>query len=442
MSKLLVEVCEITNVEPHPGADRLAIATVKGWKVVIKKNENNEAEFNIGDKCIYFPPNCVMPKELYDDRLKVGKYLKEVGKNSSKNLDDKRIAATRLRGIPSFGLIVKIDPNFGDDINWEIGTNLNDYFKVYKYEPPLEACDGDAERPNNIFYQYTSIENFQNYQNAIEDGTEVVFTEKIHGKNFRVGLVIDENDSGEMKWEFMAGSHSVRRRELVSIIKRSKLNYFMKEKGLNDIPKIGDIILNAEKNEFWKVNNFVKTDKDGVEEEQIIFVKCSSSGDEIYGKSDYWEPLNDNMKNMLTYIRDNIDFKENKNSIIVYGEIFGNVQDMKYGLYNTRTFRIFDIAINNKYLDYDLFKELANKFDIPIVPLLYRGPFSKLKLEEFTSGPTTLCSPEEAGKFKGREGVVVKPTTEVHYSNIVKDRLILKSISADYLDRANGTEFH
>ena len=32
MSKLIVEVCAVDKVEPHENADKLAVATIKGWK--------------------------------------------------------------------------------------------------------------------------------------------------------------------------------------------------------------------------------------------------------------------------------------------------------------------------------------------------------------------------------------------------------------------------
>lgn len=32
MSSLIVEVCRVEEVRPHPNADRMAIARVKGWK--------------------------------------------------------------------------------------------------------------------------------------------------------------------------------------------------------------------------------------------------------------------------------------------------------------------------------------------------------------------------------------------------------------------------
>jgi hypothetical protein len=39
---------QIKEVRPHPNADALELATIKGWQVCIKKNE-----FKAGDLCIY-----------------------------------------------------------------------------------------------------------------------------------------------------------------------------------------------------------------------------------------------------------------------------------------------------------------------------------------------------------------------------------------------------
>jgi hypothetical protein len=60
----------------------------------------------------------------------------------------------------------------------------------------------------------------------------------------------------------------------------------------------------------------------------------------------------------------------------------------------------------------------------------------------YTSGPTTICKPEDAGKFKGREGLVISPVKEVYFCPNIRGRKILKSVSVDYLTRKNGTEFH
>jgi hypothetical protein len=70
MSRLIVEVCEIAQVLPHPNGDNLEMAVVKGWHCVIKKGS-----FRPGDRCVYFPLDSILPRTL-SDRIGVAKYLK------------------------------------------------------------------------------------------------------------------------------------------------------------------------------------------------------------------------------------------------------------------------------------------------------------------------------------------------------------------------------
>ena len=190
MSELIVEVCEVLNVEPHPNADRMSVATIKGWKTCIRKDpETGISEFKVGDKCIYFPPDAVLPAKLANaptdpipGRLNVRNYCKELPKNEDGTRPDGcRVAAARLRGFPSYGFITAINPEFGDDPNWTVGTNIADHLGVTKWEPPVENTTGDMASPNPLFYKYTSIENYGNFPDLIPIDTIVVFTEKLHG---------------------------------------------------------------------------------------------------------------------------------------------------------------------------------------------------------------------------------------------------------------------
>lgn len=153
----------------------------------------------------------------------------------------------------------------------------------------------------------------------------------------------------------------------------------------------------------------------------------------------YWNPLTENVKELLLDVsKDNGDA-----DVVVFGEIYGaKVQDLAYGL-TTQNFRAFDISMNGNYLDYDTLSVLLETYAVNEVPELYRGPYSKEIVAQYTDGPTTLCDPDKAGKFKGREGIVIRPVKE-RYKNErhLNGRTIFKSISIDYLERKGGTEFH
>lgn len=154
--------------------------------------------------------------------------------------------------------------------------------------------------------------------------------------------------------------------------------------------------------------------------------------------SKYWLGMTENVRKLLN------DVCDRTYNVVIFGELYGaGIQDMAYGLNNARNFRAFDIAVNGKYLDYDKKEALFKKYGIETAPCLYRGPFSMEVVASLTDGPTTLCPADQAGKFKGREGVVVRPVVERYDAKLPNfGRVILKSISVDYLARKGGTEFH
>ncbi len=140
--------------------------------------------------------------------------------------------------------------------------------------------------------------------------------------------------------------------------------------------------------------------------------------------------MTDNVKELLNYC------SNNEKDVMLFGELIG-VQDMKYGV--DFGFRAFDLNIDGNYIDHDVKTGLFSKFNIPTVPVLYHGPFNLEKVKEYVDGPTTICSPEQAGRFKGREGIVITPVVERKNRN---SRVIFKSISFDYLNRKGGSEDH
>src|SRR3954467_2623218 len=180
MSTLVVEVCEIKAVYPHPQADALEFITVKGWQVIVQK----ALGLKVGDKVVYFPPDTVMPPELAV-RLGIAKYLaplpREIDGTRKPGL---RVRAARLRGEPSYGTI-----DHAVDPAWEVGRDVKEHYGVTKFEPPVRPTDGDALPPLAAFHGYTDIENIRNFPDVLKLGEEVVITEKVHGKNCRLGLI-------------------------------------------------------------------------------------------------------------------------------------------------------------------------------------------------------------------------------------------------------------
>ena len=180
VSTLVVEVCQIERVLSHGNADALELAHIKGWQCVVPKNRYVQ-----GDLVTYIPVDAVIPQE-HSDRWGITKYL-----------SNGRVRCARLRGEPSFGVIVD-----REDICWAEGLDVRDWYGITKYVPPVKFSAGDAASAHPLFVEYTDVENLRNFPQVLTEGEEVVVTEKIHGTNCRLGMI---------EGEAMAGSMSLRR---------------------------------------------------------------------------------------------------------------------------------------------------------------------------------------------------------------------------------------
>ena len=121
--------------------------------------------------------------------------------------------------------------------------------------------------------------------------------------------------------------------------------------------------------------------------------------------------------------------------LIVYGEVFGCVQDLKYGMTNGKIdFRVFDLFDHRigLWLDYDecinIIKECSLSGQLNWVPLIAREAFQLDKILEYAEGNSLID-----GANHIREGIVVKPIKERIHPEI--GRVCLKVVSNGYYER-------
>jgi len=172
-----VLIAEITNIRPHPGADKLELCDVNGWQLVIGKGKYTDRS-----KIVYITIDSLIPK-VWSDLWGVTNYLKGANKD--------RVGQVKLRGEPSFGLAVDIPEELTLMGRAQIGENVADFFGITKYEPPVKmrSSSGDADSPNPLIQKYTDIDNLRNYPKVFNDGEEVIATEKCHGTNCKLGYI-------------------------------------------------------------------------------------------------------------------------------------------------------------------------------------------------------------------------------------------------------------
>jgi RNA ligase (TIGR02306 family) len=163
------EVVEVEKVEPHPNADRLDIAYVSGFPVVIQKGT-----YLAGDLGVYIPHELVVSDEPEFA------FLSESDRR-------KPIKAKKLRGVMSCGLLVPLRPHhkLGDDVTQELG--------ITKWEPTERLTTySNAVRGPSGGVEYTDIDSLRKWNKILHIGEEVVITEKIHGAN---GRFVYQNDT-------------------------------------------------------------------------------------------------------------------------------------------------------------------------------------------------------------------------------------------------------
>lgn len=120
--------------------------------------------------------------------------------------------------------------------------------------------------------------------------------------------------------------------------------------------------------------------------------------------------------------------------VAVYGEVYGQVQDLRYGRdgANLVLFDAFDIA-RRQWLDYDNFCALAAELRLDTVPELHRGPWTP-ELADLAEGASALA--DRHGASHVREGWVLRPVRERHHERL--GRVILKRHGEGYLTRKGG----
>lgn len=178
----LVRVDIIKDIKPILKADRLELATVEGWKVIVKKDE-----FKVGDKCVFFEIDSFLP--LRDE----WNFLKNVTMfNKQQGI---RIKTMKMRGALSQGLILPLSLlNISEDT--EVGTNLTDILGVVKYEV-LDS--GDFKSINNKEEKYPSFlpkteqPMIQNLTEWFDWYSEEVFEEtlKLDGSSMSVAGILE-----------------------------------------------------------------------------------------------------------------------------------------------------------------------------------------------------------------------------------------------------------
>ena len=396
MSTFSCPVVRVAAVENHENADRLSIVRLEGlgYTCISAKLADGTPRYKVGDWVVYIPSASVLPEWLLRE---MDFWNAEIGKGTLAGSNGDRIKPLRLRGIFSEGVLREtlaygedefITTDFGSatDVHvagldgLEYPINLGDdaaaHLGITKYEPPIPVhMAGQVSNMTGHTVKY-DFERWESVPDIFGTDELVVATEKLHGTFMSIVYVPGLNHPE------MFGS---------------KQNILVHSKGLG---AQGLAFKNVPENDG---NLYVRTLKHLLETTDLETILERMSG--VEGCN---------------------------HTVAILGECYGKgVQDLDYGT-SKPEFRVFDARIGDHWLDEGA---LNHYVSLPKVPVLYRGPFDAVALEEHRDGVTTV------GGTNVREGIVVRAmfgdTHPLH------GRKICKMISPDYLLRKskNATEF-
>lgn len=196
----LVTIREISEVLPHPNAERLEIVKVDGWQCVTGKGN-----FKEGDPCVYFEIDSFVPVDKEPFKFLEKNAIKYNGKFGA------RIRTMKLRGELSQGLVLPVKDAFGEDTNYPNDKSIVDLYQkcdfserfgVEKWEPTIPAqLSGTVKGSFPSFIRKTDQERIQNLWGYMKKHGEVkTYTHPETGEVFtsKPKITVDPNDFYEV----------------------------------------------------------------------------------------------------------------------------------------------------------------------------------------------------------------------------------------------------
>jgi len=365
-------------MEKHPNADSLSVVTVFGGYTYCARTEDWVGV----TKAVYIPPDSIVKTTRPEFAFLCD------GKK-----DTHRVKAKKLRGIVSFGLMV---PAPDDAI---IGDDWAEKLEIEHYDPPTEedkiwkskgAVMGiDSCKGPDILVPKYDLDNLRRYKDLFIEGEPCYVTEKIHGCNSRYTYI---------NGEFYCGS---------------------RQEWRSEFQNTGHITMD------YLLGH-------GVDEERAKgIVSRLTSGEKK--SNTFWQILrqNESIQNLT----------KNNPGLILYGEIYGWIQDLRYGHNQGKfSFAAFDMMEDGHWLEPKEFLGKCVQYDIPTVHIfnelvtksfIVPIKFNFKELCELSDGPTFMSKSESPHI---REGIVIQPLKNRWDPTI--GRVKLKLVSGTYLEKS------
>jgi RNA ligase (TIGR02306 family) len=376
LSTFAVTVKSIRAIEAHPKADRLELAFVEGYQMVVPKGKHRP-----GEVIAYIPEGAICPEFVLRT---IGLWDEVLGKGRCGGDTGDKVCTTDLRGQMSQGLcypLAYLDAHpFGagwylqdaESNLWPVkeGDDVTGQLRVKKFTPDIPAeFTGEIFFTDNECLPKFEVEDIKRYPHVIQPGEEVEFSEKIHGLS-TIAALVPKRFARNGSRLYVASKTLAHDRYSFEVTPENRGSIYV------------DVAYELE-----------------LERRLLELEKLLGTQDK---------------------------------PVWCLGEIFGpGIQDLGYG--QRRQYRAFDFGAGFRnfedFVNAPRRGEVAAELGLQSVPSLYKGQFSKEVLAEYTEGKETVSG----ASLHVREGVIVRPAVERR--EIRFGRAIVKSVSNGYLKR-------
>jgi RNA ligase (TIGR02306 family) len=331
----MVPYTSILDIQPHGNAERLEVATVYGFQVIVSKGR-----YQVGDKAVYIPIDSILPEKLEK---------KIFPEDSKVKLSGSRVRQIKLRGLASQGML--IDPkdlsDFTDVSKLKDEQDLKTILGVKKYQPPVRAVNLNAgqkgqrnkKHENPLFHKYNGLDNIKWLPNKFGQETQVVIQEKLHGTNARASI--------------MPYATTTLKRKILQLLRLAPK--FENCYGSN----------NVEISAKTTYNGFYGEDVYG-----SVFSKIDVFGKLKFGEAVYGEIIGPGIQKGYTY----------------------GLEEHAFILFDVK---VLQEDGSQKWLSPSEVKKFAEERGFTYVPVVYEGPFNKELAYSLTKGPSVFCPAEK-----------------------------------------------
>lgn len=130
--RALAHIEKIEWIKPIEGKDRIALAGVLGWTVIVQKSD-----YEVGQKCIFCEIDSVFPEKSEFEFLRSKKF---------------RIKTMKMSGVLSQGICFPL--SMLPEGNYEIGDDVTELMGITQYEPTMDKEEVDSSEDTKSVKKY------------------------------------------------------------------------------------------------------------------------------------------------------------------------------------------------------------------------------------------------------------------------------------------------